>query len=80
MAEISKQIKLKKLLMFLGLVAVGLALNLTGTNIDRYFGLPFYFDNIGTILTAMIGGYLPCIVVGFFYNIIQGFNNSITTY
>ncbi len=80
MAEISKQIKLKKLLMFLGLVAVGLALNLTGTNINRYFGLPFYFDNIGTILTAMIGGYLPCIVVGFFYNKIQGFNNSITTY
>ena len=42
--------------------------------------LPFYLDNIGTILTALVGGYLPCIAVGFFYNIIVGIGDNMTTY
>ena len=66
--------------MFFALVACGVLLNILGTTVNGWLGLPFYFDNIGTILTALVGGYLPCIAVGFFYNLIVGIGDPITTY
>lgn len=66
--------------MFVGLVACGILLNILGTRINGWLNLPFYLDNIGTILTALVGGYLPCIAVGFFYNIIVGIGDNMTTY
>lgn len=72
--------KRKTILMFIGLVAVGILLNILGTKLNGLLGLPFYLDNIGTILTALVGGYLPCIAVGFFYNIIVGIGDNMTTY
>ena len=50
------------------------------TRINGWLNLPFYLDNIGTILTALVGGYLPCIAGGFFYNIIVGIGDNMTTY
>ena len=64
--------KKRSFLMFVGLVACGILINILGTRINGWLNLPFYLDNIGTILTALVGGYLPCIAVGFFYNIIVG--------
>ena len=72
--------KKKSILMFAGLVVCGILLNILGTRINAGLRLPFYFDNIGTILTALVGGYLPCIAVGFFYNIIVGIGDNMTTY
>ncbi|MCR5355767.1 MAG: HD domain-containing protein [Lachnospiraceae bacterium] len=34
-------------------------------------GLPLYLDNVGTLLAAVLGGYLPGIVVGYLNNIIN---------
>ena len=67
-------------LLLFGLIGIGLALNFLGSRLNNMLGLPFYIDNIGTILTAAVGGYLPCIAVGFFYNIIAGIGDPITTY
>ena len=72
--------KRKTILMFIGLVAVGILLNILGTKLNGLLGLPFYLDNIGTILTAAVGGYLPCIAVGFFYNIVMGISDTSTFY
>ena len=36
-----------------------------------HFGLPLYLDNVGTLLAAVLGGYLPGILVGYLNNIIN---------
>ena len=72
--------KKKSLLMFAGLTACGILINILGARLNVWFNLPFYLDNIGTILTALVGGYLPCIAVGFLYNIIAGIGDNMTTY
>ena len=72
--------KKRSFLMFVGLVACGILINILGTRINGWLNLPFYLDNIGTILTALVGGYLPCIALGFFYNIIVGIGDNMTTY
>ncbi len=61
-------------------IAACIALNLLGKSINDMIGLPLYIDNIGTLLSALIGGYVPCITVGFLTNIIGGFTNEYTAY
>lgn len=63
-----------------GVIVVGILLNILGIKLNDLLGLPLFIDNIGTILSAMLGGYIPCITVGFFTNIINGFTNSYTIY
>ena len=53
------------------LIFVCLVINLLCGKIAGWTGIPFYFDCIGTILAAMVGGFLPAVVVGFFTNIIS---------
>ncbi|MCR5672102.1 MAG: HD domain-containing protein [Lachnospiraceae bacterium] len=36
-----------------------------------YFNVPLYLDNVGTLLAAVLGGYLPGIFVGYLNNIIN---------
>ena len=47
---------------------------------QRRAGLPLFVDDIGTVLAAVLGGYIPCITVGFLSNIIGGLSDSYTTY
>ena len=61
-------------------IAACIALNLLGKSINDMIGLPLYIDNIGTLLSALIGGHVPCITVGFLTNIIGGFTNEYTAY
>ena len=75
-----KESGLRNALLLFGMIGVGLALNFLGSQINSLFGLPFYIDNIGTILIAAIGGYLPCIAVGFFYNIIAAVSSPMSEY
>lgn len=67
-------------LSLIALIAVGIALNVLGTELNGLLGLPLYIDDIGTILTAMLGGYIPCITVGFFTNVINGLSDSYSMY
>ncbi len=63
-----------------GVIVIGVLLNILGIKLNEVLGLPFYLDNVGTILSAMAGGYIPCITVGFFTNIINGFSSPSSIY
>lgn len=63
-----------------GVIVIGVLLNILGIKLNGVLGLPFYLDNVGTILSAMAGGYIPCITVGFFTNIINGFSSPSSIY
>ena len=63
-----------------GVIVIGVLLNILGIKLNGVLGLPFYLDNVGTILSAMVGGYIPCITVGFFTNIINGFSSPSSIY
>ena len=62
------------------LVFVCLAINLLCGKIASLTTIPFYFDCIGTILAAMIGGFLPAVLVGFFTNLISSFSDKTNIY
>ena len=61
-------------------IAAGILLNILGTKVNAALGLPLFIDDIGTVLVAVAGGYIPCITVGFLTNIIIGFTDYYTTY
>ncbi len=64
----------------LGTCASGMLLNFLGNWLNNALGLPFYLDTIGTILVALVGGYLPAIVVGWVTNLLNGFSDIINIY
>ena len=61
---------------FAGAVAINFILPRTAS----YFGLPLYLDNVGTLLAAVLGGYLPGIFVGYLNNIINMQGNPENAY
>lgn len=61
-------------------ILAGLLLNILGTRINAALGWPLFIDDIGTILVAMLGGYIPCITVGFLSNLITGIFNPYSIY
>ncbi|MBQ3725870.1 MAG: diguanylate cyclase [Selenomonadaceae bacterium] len=50
--------------------AAGIILNVLGVIVVKELELPIYFDTIGTIFIAALGGYVPGIAVGFFTNLL----------
>jgi response regulator RpfG family c-di-GMP phosphodiesterase len=75
-----KTSRTKSLLLLLLTVAIGIGLNFLGRLLNSILGLPLYLDNIGTILTALTGGVVPCITVGFFSNLLNGINDATSMY
>ncbi len=62
-----KKNKFKLLLVYCIFVFINISVN----RLVKHFGLPLYVDNIGTLLGAVLGGYLPGIFVGYITNIIN---------
>ncbi len=62
-----KKNKVKLLLIYLLFVFINISVN----RLVKHFGLPLYVDNIGTLLGAVLGGYLPGIFVGYITNLIN---------
>ena len=60
----------------LGLMVICITLNFVLSQVIGLLGLPLYFDCIGTILAAAVGGFLPGVVVGFVTNILIFFFNT----
>lgn len=58
---------LKLILIYLIFVAI----NIFANRLVKALGLPLYVDNIGTLLGAVLGGYLPGIFIGYITNIIN---------
>ena len=66
-----KVLKNRNALITIAECIVCLALNFLGFRIASVLGLPLYLDNVGTLLAAILGGYLPGIFVGFMTNILN---------
>ncbi len=75
-----KKSSVRTLLSLIGLIAACIGLNIAGIKINEILGTPMFFDNVGTLMSAMLGGYVPCITVGFLTNIIMGIGDSFNAY
>ena len=70
----------ERLTLAFALCAVCLAVNFLGVRLALGLKLPLYLDNIGGVLAAALGGYIPGIFVGFLTNLINGINDYTTAY
>ena len=70
----------RKWLPLLFLIAGGILINVVGAKLALYFHLPLFLDSIGTVLAAVIGGYMPGIAVGFLTNVLNGLADYTTNY
>ena len=57
-----------------------IALNLLGAFATRSFDLPLYLDTVGTVSIAMMSGYVPAIIVGFFTHLLASFVDEAEMY
>ena len=62
------------------LCVCGVALNLALARLALLLRLPLFLDSVGTVLAAVLGGYLPGIVVGYVTNLINGVSDPVTAY
>ena len=53
------------------LCLAGIVLNFVLSNAVNALGLPLYLDNVGTMLCAVLGGWLPGVIVGLTNNVIN---------
>ena len=58
------------LLTCLMLCVAGIALNLLLSELAKLLHIPLYLDSVGTVLTAIVGGYLPGMLTGFLTNVL----------
>ncbi len=58
------------------LCLAGIGINLAGDALVRATGIPFFFDTIGTMLSAACGGALPGTIVGFCTNMLTSIQDS----
>ena len=80
MTKLNNTKKGSKWLSLVYIIIICVLLNLLGARLNSLIGLPLYIDNIGTILSALLGGYIPCVTVGFLSNVINGLFNSTSVY
>ena len=72
--------KSRQILWAMGLILVGILINIIPSKIVLFFDIPIFADSIGTILAAMLGGTLPAVIVGFFSNAFNGISDLTTLY
>ena len=61
-------------------IAVGILLNFAFAKLAAASGMPIYLDNIGTIITSALGGYLPGILTGVINNVLNYYLDAISIY
>lgn len=65
----------ERMVVVVGLIFLGIFLNYLGAYGAGLAGIPIYLDVVGTMVTSMLGGYVPGIIVGLsapFINTISG--------
>ena len=60
--------------------AGGVLLNLLLSTICTQFKLPLYLDTVGSVTVAVLGGYLPGVIVGFCTNICKSITDASALY
>ena len=69
----SDSISIKKQMLKMAILcALGIAINIGGSALAGLFDWPIYLDSVGTVLIAVMSGYLPGIIVGLGTNLING--------
>lgn len=69
-----------KLLNAFALCAFCIAINVGGAQLAIALKLPVFIDSLGTLIAAMLGGYIPAIAVGYLTNLINSVSDSATIY
>ncbi|MBR5348559.1 MAG: HD-GYP domain-containing protein [Lachnospiraceae bacterium] len=75
MEKIKKREK-KRGLRFLQMIImciIGISINILGSFLAQTFSWKIYLDTVGTVLTAVFGGYIPGVITGISTNIFTGF-------
>lgn len=67
----NKKRKHKTLWWVFGLIVGCITINLIGSEIATATGTWLYLDSIGTVISSVLGGYVPGILVGFITNMIK---------
>lgn len=60
--------------------AAAVFINILLNRLVTVIGLPLFLDNVGTLLVAIMGGYLPGIIVGYVSNIINMISDPTNAY
>ena len=58
----------------------GVALNMLLSTVVSALGLPLYLDTVGSVVVAVLGGYLPGVIVGFVTNIMKSISDPSSLY
>ena len=80
MVKSEESIKRRSFVNALLFIFLAILINIVLSKAVLALKLPVYFDCVGTILAAMLGGNLPAVIVGFFSNVINGFSDITTLY
>ncbi len=70
----------KQNLIALYLCVAGIALNMMLNSATSVLGLPLYLDTVGTVTVAVLGGYLPGVLVGFVTNMLKNISDPASLY
>ena len=62
------------------LCIVSVLINVVFSHLTQLLDVPLWLDTIGTILAAVLGGYLPGILVGLVTNFMKGFSDFTAIY
>ena len=72
--------KKEKITIALGLILAAFLVNIVFSKIVLALHLPVFFDCLGTVLAAMLGGTFPAVIAGFFSNAFNGISDLTTLY
>ena len=73
-------VRKSKLYYVAGLIVVCILINFLGARLAQALSLPIFLDTIGTVLAAVMGGFLPGIAVGFITNLVNSFSDPSAAY
>lgn len=81
MAEPKKALSgMKRNMITVLLCIAGAALNLLMSALCERFDWPIWLDTVGTVITAVMGGYLPGVIVGFATNMLKSISDPSSLY
>ena len=78
--ETMKQVRQKMMIRMVVMCLTGILVNMAGSMVAKALNLPMYLDSIGTIGTAVLGGYFPGVIVGFGSNLINSVQDPANAY
>ncbi len=73
-------VRRKQNIVAMSVCILGVGLNILLGKLVSALGLPLYLDTVGTVIVAILGGYLPGVMVGFITNVIKSISDPSSLY